>query len=166
MSVIDEKGYRENVGIILVNSRRQLFWGRRYGQRSWQFPQGGIKSEESSTDAMYRELHEEVGLSPQDVQLMAETPDWLHYRLPEHLVRQHSKPLCIGQKQKWFLLRLQNADSCIQLDSSPNPEFDAWRWVSYWYPLKYVIDFKRSVYRRALRQFAPVVFDETEETDR
>lgn len=159
MSVIDEKGYRENVGIILMNEYRRLFWARRFGQRSWQFPQGGIKSDETPLEAMYRELQEEIGLAPESVVVRGMTQHWLHYRLPEHLVRYHSEPVCIGQKQKWFLLQFVGEAEQIQLDHCTSPEFDAWRWVSYWYPLKYVIDFKRNVYRRALQEFAPIVFE-------
>ncbi|MCB1763609.1 MAG: NUDIX domain-containing protein, partial [Gammaproteobacteria bacterium] len=62
--MIDSEGYRPNVGIILCNYKRQVFWGRRVGQNSWQFPQGGINPDETPEQAMFRELQEEVGLQP------------------------------------------------------------------------------------------------------
>jgi putative (di)nucleoside polyphosphate hydrolase len=155
--VIDPSGYRLNVGIILTNNAGQLFWGRRVRQEAWQFPQGGVNLNESLEQALFRELFEEIGLQAQDVEIIRQTKNWLSYRLPKRLVRSDSKPVCIGQKQKWFLLRLISQDQQIQLDSTPKPEFDAWQWVNYWYPLHQVVMFKKEVYRQALSEFAPWV---------
>ena len=58
--MIDDDGYRPNVGIVICNRQRQVMWARRFGQHSWQFPQGGINPGESAEQAMYRELFEEV----------------------------------------------------------------------------------------------------------
>ncbi len=150
--MIDSDGFRPNVGIILANARGQVLWARRVGQDAWQFPQGGINHKETPEQAMFRELKEEVGLSPQDVEVIACTRGWLRYRLPKRMIRYHSKPLCIGQKQKWFLLRLVSPEERVRFDQSGKPEFDGWRWVSYWYPLGQVISFKREVYRSALKE--------------
>lgn len=153
--MIDKDGFRPNIGIIVSNSKGMLLWGKRIGQDAWQFPQGGIKYSESIEEALYRELHEELGLFPQDVEILGRTKHWLRYRLPRYLQRQHFKPLCIGQKQKWFLLKLLGEDDAVCLNRSDDPEFDDWRWVDYWYPLKEVIHFKRQVYRRALQELSP-----------
>ena len=80
---------------------------------------------------------------------------WLRYRLPQRLIRSHSQPVCVGQKQKWFLLRLKSEDQRVCMTRSAKPEFDGWRWVSYWYPLGQVVPFKRDVYRRAMKELAP-----------
>lgn len=85
---------------------------------------------------MYRELFEEVGLSRKDVRILASTRNWLRYKLPKRLVRWDTKPVCIGQKQKWFLLQLIGNDADINMQTSSTPEFDGWRWVSYWYPVR------------------------------
>lgn len=159
-SVIDSEGFRPNVGIILCNHQRQLFWGRRVGQNAWQFPQGGIKEHETPEQAMFRELEEEVGLKAHQVEVMGVTGDWLHYRLPKRYIRRHSQPLCIGQKQRWFLLRVLCDETDFCLDNSPKPEFDGWRWVKYWQPLREVVYFKRQVYSRALEELAPLLFPE------
>ncbi len=152
--MIDEEGYRLNVGIVLANQHGQLLWGRRIGTKNaWQFPQGGMALEETPQQAMYRELTEELGLDAKDVTLIAETKDWLFYSLPERYRRYDSLPLCIGQKQKWFLLRLESDDSKIRLDLSTNPEFDSWCWVDYWYPINQVIEFKQAVYQQVLSEF-------------
>ena len=155
MVVIDQDGYRPNVAIIIINNQKKLFWGRRVNQNSWQFPQGGLESGETPLEAMYRELKEEVGLMPQDVEVVAATKKWIRYRLPRYLIRRNS-PLCIGQKQKWFLLRLKSADNAINLELNKNPEFDGWRWVNYWYPADKVVSFKRHAYRQALEHFFPI----------
>jgi putative (di)nucleoside polyphosphate hydrolase len=152
--MIDRDGYRPNVGIILLNQDRRVFWARRVGMRSWQFPQGGIKRHEAPEEAMYRELYEEVGLRSDDVQLIARTNGWLHYDLPERYIRKRSQPLCIGQKQVWFMLELVASESRIKLDCSCKPEFDTWTWVDYWHPVEDVVYFKRDVYQRALTELS------------
>lgn len=155
--MIDGQGYRAGIGVIIVNADRRLFWARRIGQDAWQFPQGGIKSGETPIEAMYRELYEEVGLTADSVTVIAECRRWLRYRLPHSLIRNYEASACIGQKQKWFLLGLTRQETEFSFDKSKSPEFDAFRWVSYWYPLKQVIYFKRYVYQAALREFLPYV---------
>lgn len=156
--MIDTEGYRANVGIILTNDHRQVFWGRRIGQDVWQFPQGGVKENETPEQTLFRELREEVGLEEDDVKILADTKEWLSYRIPQHLLRHYRQPLCIGQKQKWFLLRLVSPEQKLQLDLSDTPEFDSWCWVKYWYPVNHVVKFKREVYRQALTEFEPWIF--------
>lgn len=157
-SVIDSEGYRANVGIILCDRDQNLFWGRRIGQNSWQFPQGGIKPGESAEQAMYRELREEVGLQPHHVEVLGCTGSWLRYHLPRKFIRRNCNPMCVGQKQRWFLLRVLCEEKEFCLNGSPTPEFDQWRWVRYWYPLCEVVYFKRRVYSLALRELAPLLF--------
>lgn len=153
--VIDREGFRPNVGIVICNADDQVLWGRRInGRDSWQFPQGGVHRGESPEEAMYRELEEEVGLRPEAVELLGRTQGWLHYRLPKRFIRKTESPVCIGQKQIWFLLRLTAPESAIKLDAHEDPEFDDWRWVTYWFPVSAVVDFKQAVYRQALAQLA------------
>jgi putative (di)nucleoside polyphosphate hydrolase len=153
--VIDREGFRPNVGIVICNQQDQVLWGRRInGKDSWQFPQGGVHRDESPEQAMYRELEEEVGLLPDAVNVLGRTSGWLRYRLPKKYVRKTEAPVCIGQKQIWFLLRLTAPESDIRLDAHEDPEFDHWRWVSFWYPVTAVVDFKQDVYRQALTQLA------------
>ena len=155
---IDSDGFRANVGIILSNEEGKLLLAGRIGSKGWQFPQGGMQQGESAEEAMFRELHEEVGLLEGDVEVLGSTNDWLRYRLPKKYVRHHSKPLCIGQKQRWFILRLVGPDDCVRVDRSDTPEFDRWRWVEFWRPVNDVIYFKRRVYARALHELGPHVY--------
>src|SRR5215469_8917051 len=130
--LIDADGFRANVGIVLMH-REQVFLGRRSGGRGWQFPQGGVRSGEELEQALYRELEEEIGVGKASVDL-------------------------VGQKQRWFLLRLRSDDVAFDFERTPQPEFDHWRWVSYWEPVKEVIYFKRPVYARALTELAGLAF--------
>lgn len=158
--MIDADGFRPNVGIILTNGAGRLFWGRRIGRSGWQFPQGGIRAEETPEQALFRELYEEIGLTPEDVEILGSTRGWLRYRLPRRFIRRGQRPLCIGQKQRWFLLQLHAPEGRVQLDATDSPEFDHWRWIDYWSPASEVIFFKRKVYRRALDELAPLLFPE------
>ena len=179
--MIDADGYRPNVGIVVANRLGQVLWTRRVGGHdAWQFPQGGMQQGEKPEQALFRELEEEVGLNSEHVKVLACTDGWLRYQLPAHMRRDHRRPTgrahgrsrsarggtrgskgggrepvaFKGQKQKWFLLEMLADDDMICFDRCDKPEFDGYEWVSYWYPVNKVIDFKRDVYRRALKQLA------------
>ena len=152
--MLDKNGYRPNVGIILVNRRNEVFWGKRIREHSWQVPQGGIKRGETPEQAMFRELEEEVGLRPEHVKIIGRTRNWLRYDVPDRWVRREWRGHYKGQKQIWFLLRMVGQDCHVSLRASSHPEFDAWRWNEYWVPLESVIEFKREVYQLALTELA------------
>ena len=156
IDVIDRDGFRANVGIVLMDPAGQLFLGRRTGGKGWQFPQGGMRRGESAEESLFRELREEIGLLPADVRVLGATEHWLRYRLPSRYVRRGQLPLCVGQKQRWFLLQLVGDEAGIRFDTTDEPEFDRWRWVDYWQPVKEVIFFKRPVYVKALHELAPL----------
>ncbi len=155
--MIDANGYRLNVGIVIANASGQVFLGKRINQNAWQFPQGGLNDQENLEATVFRELLEEVGLEQNKVHIVGHTRQWLKYKLPKKLIRS-TEPLCIGQKQKWFLLRLTGNDADINLNVGKKPEFDDWKWVNYWFPLSQVVHFKREVYRRALKELAPLFY--------
>ena len=155
--LIDADGFRANVGIVLMR-HDDVFLGRRTGGRGWQFPQGGVRRGESLEQALYRELEEEIGVAKADVSLLGQTERWLRYRLPARYVRRNQQPVCIGQKQRWFLLRLKRDDARFDFTHTGEPEFDQFRWTTYWEPVKEVIYFKRAVYARALTELADLAF--------
>ena len=155
--MIDIEGYRANVGIILANVDGGLFWAKRIGEDAWQFPQGGIRESESAEQAVFRELQEEVGVTKESVEVIGSTQDWLRYDIPEHLIRRHQTPCCIGQKQRWFLLRFTGDESDVCLNRCEKPEFDQWRWIDQIEPPRSVISFKRDVYAEALKELLPLL---------
>ena len=104
--MVDKDGFRANVAMVISDGLGKLFWAKRLGQQAWQFPQGGIKRGESPEQAMYRELHEEVGLRHEHVRIIARTRDWLRYEVPDHYIRREARGHYKGQKQIWFLLQL------------------------------------------------------------
>ena len=162
---LDRDGYRKNVGIIVCNSHAEVLWARRIKRDGWQFPQGGVEPRESAREAAFRELYEEIGLEPNDVQLLGSTIKWLRYDVPyrtrrstpQHRVNASNTRPFKGQKQRWFLFRLVAQESSVCLDRSQNPEFDRWQWVDYWSPVQHIVEFKRGVYRRALRELEPLL---------
>ena len=155
---IDSDGFRSNVGILLMRHDGHVFLGRRRGGKGWQFPQGGVQRDEAVETALYRELREEIGLTREQVDLRGATARWLRYRLPPKLVRRDTHPVCIGQKQRWFLLGLRDPETRFDFDQSATPEFDDWRWTGYWEPLREVIAFKRKVYEKALHELGAIAF--------
>lgn len=154
--MIDQNGYRLNVGIILLNDKNQAFWGRRKGEDSWQFPQGGIYDNEDADDAMFRELNEEVGLMRHHVELIAKTNDWLYYDVPTSYSKIRRSNYR-GQKQIWYLLRFLGSNNDINVKYHKEQEFDAWRWIEYWEPIDLVIPFKQDVYKKALTELAKFI---------
>lgn len=151
--MIDVDGYRLNVGMVILRDDGRVFWARRIRHDGWQFPQGGMNSDETPIEAMHRELQEETGLTPDDVTVLSETPGWLRYRLPACFVRKNQRPPCIGQKQVWFLLHMNCGEEKLNLGQN-KPEFDGYEWVDYWQPLSQVVKFKRRVYEQALVHFS------------
>ena len=152
--MLDREGFRPNVGIILLNQKNQVFWGKRIRTHSWQFPQGGIDRGETPEQAMFRELHEEVGLMPEHVRIVARTRDWLRYEVPDRFIRRDARGFYKGQKQIWYLLQMMAPDHHLNLRATNHPEFDAWRWNDYWVPLDVVVEFKRGVYEMALTELS------------
>ena len=152
--MLDREGFRPNVGIVLLNQKNQVFWGKRIRTHSWQFPQGGIDRGETPEQAMIRELHEEVGLYREHIRIVARTRDWLRYEVPDRYIRRDARGHYKGQKQIWYLLQLTGFDTDLNLRATEHPEFDAWRWNDYWVPLDAVVEFKRGVYEMALTELA------------
>ena len=153
--IIDADGYRANVGIVICHHSGDLFWAKRRSQNAWQFPQGGMLVAESPEQSLFRELREETGLMAADVNLLMASDHWYRYDIPAHLLPRDN-PQIIGQKQKWFLLELVSPVARLNLNICDKPEFEDWRWINYWQPLKEVVEFKKGVYQKMLEEFRPL----------
>jgi putative (di)nucleoside polyphosphate hydrolase len=152
--MIDNDRFRLGVCMIICNPQGKVLWAKRRDKESWQFPQGGILKNEAPEEALYRELEEETGLTTQDTQLLGSTQTWLTYVWPDSIRFPYRGIDCIGQKQKWFLLRLISDDTKIYLNNTQPPEFVEWQWVDYWYPVDHVVSFKKTAYSQALHELA------------
>jgi len=156
--LIFDDGFRANVGIVIFNKDRKVFFAKRKYQSGWQFPQGGIKLGESPKKAMYRELHEETGLQEKNIEVTYISDCWYEYRLPKRNIRKQKNGITvIGQRQKWFLLKFNNNPDLINLNSSSEQEFDSWKWVQPETTIKKVINFKRHVYEKVINEFSPFI---------
>jgi len=153
-----DDGYRPNIGIVLMNRFGKVLWARRASRDGWQFPQGGIKRNESLEDALFRELYEEVGLENRHVNMLAHTSQWLRYDLPKSYLRrtrQRGNSRFRGQKQIWCLLALVGDDSQVCLSASERPEFDKWIWTDWRSAVQRIVDFKRPVYESVWLELNP-----------
>ncbi|WP_292898001.1 RNA pyrophosphohydrolase [Nitratireductor sp.] len=167
--IANDLPYRPCVGIMVLNDRGLAWAGRRIVQpdtdelsgatQLWQMPQGGVDKGEDAREAAYRELYEETGMK--SVSFLAETPDWITYDLPEHLVGVALKGKYRGQKQKWFAFRFEGQESEIAINPPPGghaAEFDMWEWKPMAELPKLIVPFKRKVYDSvvdAFRHLAP-----------
>ena len=151
---LEKLPYRENVGIMLVNYQNMVFVGQRLDnhQDAWQMPQGGIDPGENAEDAAFRELEEETGVIKDFAQIEAISKDWINYELPVELIPSLWQGRYRGQKQKWFLMRFCGSDEQVNIATS-NPEFATWKWLAISELEKNIVDFKKAVYRKVIKEF-------------
>jgi putative (di)nucleoside polyphosphate hydrolase len=154
--VIDPDGYRPNVGIVLMRQDGQVFWARRVRRDGWQFPQGGMNTDETPVEAMYRELQEETGLLPEHVEVLGATPGWLRYKLPARAIRRKAAAGLHRPEAVWFLLRPDRRRIPYESWTTPTRPSSTTGAGWTWYPVEHVVMFKRGVYARALRHLAPL----------
>jgi len=164
----DSLPYRDCVGIVVFNSRGEVFIGRRKPEDDpedtsemgapWQLPQGGIDEGEAPYDAAVRELYEETGIK--SVTLLAEVPGWIYYDLPDELLGIALKGKYRGQRQRWFALAFTGDESEIDIDTpgggEHKPEFDAWRWERLELMPEIVVSFKQGAYREVAAAFEAI----------
>ena len=150
------KGYRPNVGLMLIGPDRRVFVGQRSDSAvpAWQMPQGGVDPGETPVEAACRELEEEVGTTK--ALLLRESAGWLTYELPKGNARRLWKGRWRGQAQKWFALAFTGADADINIHTA-HPEFSTWKWVRARELPKLIVAFKRPIYEATLREFADLV---------
>lgn len=155
---IEKLPYRPNVGVMLVNGAGHVFVGQRkdWDEPAWQMPQGGIDKGEDPEAAALRELEEETGVTPDLVEVVGRTGDWVYYDLPPELLGKIWKGKYRGQKQVWYLMRFLGTDDQIDIDTK-HPEFSTWAWLDPAHLVESIVPFKRAVYEQVVAELAPRV---------
>ncbi|WJY22583.1 RNA pyrophosphohydrolase [Fontisubflavum oceani] len=146
--------YRPCVGVVLINADGLVFAGQRADMETpaWQMPQGGVDKGETPKAAAFRELREETGVAADHVTLLGQTADWLPYDLPLEVVPKRWGGKFRGQKQMWYLMRLDAGDEVINL-TYKDVEFSQWRWMTGQDLLNVIVPFKRPIYEAVLTEF-------------
>ena len=150
----DKKKYRPNVGIMIIDDKKNIFVGQRLDHPShfWQMPQGGIDSKEIPVDAAFREALEETGIKKSKLKLKAELKDWYYYDLPTDLAQTLWNGKYVGQKQKWYLFEFTGSNKDINVNTKV-PEFSEYKWVDKKFLVSNIVPFKRDIYRNILKEF-------------
>ena len=142
---------RTGVGIILLNSKNQIFVGKRKDNPGdkWQMPQGGVEEGEDFLTAMKRELQEETSI--QNIKILKEIKQLYEYELPKKLIGIIWKGKFRGQKQKWFIAKFIGNENEINLNTK-YPEFIEWNWIDSEMLPEVIVEFKKDLYLNLLKE--------------
>ncbi len=148
------KDYRPNVGMMIINQKKEIFVGKRIDHPSdfWQMPQGGIDAQEIPSIAALREMEEEVGIKENKVEMLTESQDWYYYSIPKDLAKTLWKGKYKGQRQKWFLYKFKGTDKDINIHTE-HPEFSDYKWVTKDFLVPNIVPFKKDIYEKLLEEF-------------
>jgi len=152
----DTMTYRQSIGFMMFDARKRVFLGKRCWPKDslyrFQMPQGGIEPGETPEQALWREMYEEIGLTPDKAEIVAESKEWLIYDLPQNM-----RTSIDGNKQKWFLVYFKGESKDFVFTNEKHPEFCGVRWVQPKKVPYLVIPFKRKVYHQVLNEFKPLM---------
>ena len=110
--------YRLGVGLVIFQSDKKIFTGRRLDNTSaWQMPQGGMDENEVPLETAYREMFEETGILKDKVSLVGITKKWYRYDLPSEIQSRFWGGKYRGQSQKWFLFEFKGKDTDINIST-------------------------------------------------
>ena len=142
---------RKGVGVVVLNDENNVLVGKRKDNPvdKWQMPQGGVDKNENFLTAMKRELYEETSIK--SIKVLKELDGSFEYELPKNLLGIIWKGKFRGQKQKWFITRFTGKENEINLKTK-HPEFIEWKWIKMDELPKVIVDFKKDVYEKILRE--------------
>jgi putative (di)nucleoside polyphosphate hydrolase len=147
--------YRNGVGIMLINHKKQIFVGKRIDNKSdaWQMPQGGLDAAEEEDVAMFRELKEETGIDDFSIKVLKKSGSYYYYNLPYNLQKRFWGGKYLGQKQRWYLAEFVGDENLINVKTQ-NPEFSTWKWISSGTIIQSIVGFKRDLYEEVISEFS------------
>ena len=138
------KDYRPNVGMMIINQKKEIFVGKRIDHPSnfWQMPQGGIDTQEIPSIAALREMEEEIGTK--NVEYLDEINSWLNYDIPSNLSEKLWNGKYRGQTQKWLAYRFLGKNDEINIQTK-NPEFIDGKWLEPKKLPEVIVNFKKNL---------------------
>ena len=155
MSISKNLPYRKGVGMMVFNSKKKIFVGKRIdNQAAWQMPQGGVDDNEDYETAAKRELYEETGI--QSIRIVQKSKEMYTYDLPKYLLGKIWKGKYKGQTQNWFLMKFLGPDSEINLNQKC-PEFNQWKWVDIDELPSLIVPFKKKLYLSVIQEFCKFI---------
>jgi len=155
------QNYRPNVGIVVFNKNKEILLCARKGSGgsvgSWQFPQGGIETNEEVVQAGLRELEEETSIK--SVRFVAQIRNVLRYKFPKDVIlknKENNHENYIGQEQHWILVYFFGNDTEINLKTK-DAEFSRYKWTNFSEAVEKVWIMKKRVYKKVKESFEPLV---------
>lgn len=141
--------YQPNVAAILRDASGRIFIAERISVAgAWQFPQGGIDPGETPEQAIKRELWEEIGVLPQDYEIVEQKGPY-YYLFPDGVTKRNHQ----GKQQWYFLCNFHGSDGRINV-ATEHPEFRAWKWIEPGeFSISWLPEMKREVYQKVFRDF-------------
>ena len=146
--------FRVGAGSVIYNDQGEiLLFSRADFPDLWQFQQGGMDHGETSEENLWRELLEETGLTPNDIERVTKYPDWLLYEYTPNLRHTLKDPNCFGQAHQWYFLKLKPGVE-VDLEKAVDKEFLEVKWSTFEHLLSLPDTFKHDVFRALSDYFA------------
>lgn len=143
--------FRAGVGTVIYNDKNEIAIFKRSKPPIgiWELQQGGVDVGESFEVTLWRELQEEIGLQPKDIETVTEMPGWTSYQSLSSIADANVDSL--GQTHRWYFLKLK-VESQINLDNALFDEASEFRFTNFEELISLTREGKKHVYE-TLRDF-------------